>query len=330
MKTLRESIKSKKKRSMEKVSAQADKIKLNQCATDSDIHQRMTNIAKIFGNQNISYLFTDINLHNYFFNDTVKENENFRDLFVEFYEDGSPCILEYRDKIEEDIKNDKAIFICTDFIGYGCDEEDIQDYSSHSISIILIPMPTYYKLVCINSHGNDITTEFDIFISKTRRPRIKKFKYDTSIDIVFIKKLVSNLNEHLMDKNCKLIKFNGDDKDTYYGANLQCGDNYGICYAYPYLFYNYFCQYYRDSRQLENLVIPSSYKLLSHGKITSFVHACIADFNKKFKEKIVEIENSGSKKYLKSIEDVVQSEGTKFVNDIANPLISYINQKKFK
>jgi len=315
---------------MEKVSAQANKIKLNRCATETNIHWQLTNIGKTFENQNISYLFTDINLHNFFLNNIAQVNENFRNLFVEFYEDGHPGILECCDKIEEDIKNEKAIFICTDFLGYGCDEEDIQEYSSHSVSIILIPMPTYYKLVCINSHGNDITTEFDTFISRTRQPRIKKLKYETSIDVVFIKKLVSYLNKHLRDKDCKLVRFNGDEKDTYYGANLQCGDNYGICYAYPYLLFNYFGEYYSKSRQLESLVIPSSYKLLSQGKITSFVHGCIADFNKKFKEKIIEIENSGSKKYLKCIEEVIQSEGTKFVNDVANPLISYINQKKFK
>ena len=330
MKTIRESIKSKKKRSMEKVSAQADKIKLNQCATDTDIHRRMTKIANTFNYKNISYLFTDINLHKYFLEDKEKIEQNFRNLFVEFYENGEPGILEYCEKIEEDIKDEKAIFICTDFLGYGCDEEDIQEYSSHSVSIMLIPMPTYYKLVCINSHGNDITTEFDIFISRTKRPRVKKLKYETSIDVVFIKKLVSDLNNYLEDKDCKLVRFNGDEKDTYYGANLQCGDNYGICYAYPYLLFNYFGEYYSKSRQLESLVIPSSYKLLSQGKITSFVHACIADFNKNFKEKIIEIENSGSKKYLKCIEEVIQSEGTKFVNDVANPLISYINQKKFK
>lgn len=330
MKTLRKCIQLKKKRSMEKVSAQANKIKLNRCASNTDIHRSLTNIAKTFDNQNISYVFTDINLHNYFLDDKKKVEENFRNLFVEFYDNGNPGILEYYDKIEEDIKNEKAIFICTDFIGYGCDEEDIQEYSSHSVSILLIPMSTYYKLICINSHGNYITTEFDIFISRTKRPRVKKLKYETSIDIVFIKKLVSNLNGYLKNKDCKLVRFNGDKKDTYYGANLQCADNYGICYAYPYLLFNYFGEYYSKSRQLETLVIPSSYKLLSQGKITQFVHACIADFNKKFKEKIIEIENSGSKKYLKCIEEVIEREGTKFVNDIANPLISYINQKKFK
>ena len=56
-----------------------------------------------------------------------------------------------------------------------------------------------------------ITTEFDIFISRTKRPRVKKLKYETSIDVVFIKKLVSYLNKHLTDKDCKLIKFNGDE-----------------------------------------------------------------------------------------------------------------------
>lgn len=330
MKTIRECIKTKRKRSMEKVSAQANKIKLNRCATDTNIHWSMTNIIKIFNNKNMSYLFTDINLHNYFLKDKEQVERNFRNLFVEFYENGEPGILEYCEKIEEDIKNEKSIFICTDLIGYGCDEVDIHSYSTHSISIILIPKPTCYKLVCINSHGNDITTEFDTFISKTTRPRVKKLKYETSIDVVFIKKLVSDLNNYLSDKGCKLVSFNGNEKDTYYGANLQCGDNYGICYAYPYLLFNYFGEYYDKSRQLGNLVIPSSYKLLSQGKITQFVHACIADFNKKFKEKIIEIENSGSKKHLKCIEEVIQSEGTKFVNDVANPLISYINQKKFK
>lgn len=330
MKTIRHFIQTKKKRTMEKVTAQANKIKLNRSATETNVHWYMTNIGKSFCNEKISYLFTDINLHNFFLKDKTTINENFRDLFVEFYENGNPGILEYREKIEEDIKDEKTIFICLDFFGYGCDEEDIHDYSTHSVSMILIPMSNSYKLIFINSHGNDITTEFDIFISKTRRPRVKKLKFNTSIDVVFIKKFVSNLNEYLEKKGCKQVEYNGDEKDTYSGANLQCGDNYGICYAYPYLFYCYLCQYYNKSRQLENLVIPSSYKLLSRGKITSFVHGCIADFNKNFQQKIIEIGNSGSKKYLKSIEEVIEREGTRFVNDIANPLISYINQKKFK
>ena len=37
---------------MEKVSTQANKIKLNRCATETNIHWQLTNIGKTFGNQN--------------------------------------------------------------------------------------------------------------------------------------------------------------------------------------------------------------------------------------------------------------------------------------
>ena len=331
MKTIWECIQTKKKKKIATIQQQAAKIKLDRCDISSDVHYRLYKVSKKFS-ANISYINIDVNLHKFFIPDENQINKNFNNyVFAEYYENDEPAIIECFEKIKEDIVAKKSIFICLDLIGYGYDKED--DYSTHSVSCMLIPYKNNYRLIYINSHGNDVTKEFDIIIAKTKRPRIKKLKYKKSIDIVFMEKFVYNLNKELETFNeTKHIKveYTGTKIDTYSGANLQCNDNYGICYAFPYILYLYFGYYYNKARSIDNLIIESSYNLLRKGQVTKFVHACIAEFNEKFKKKVIEIENSENKKYNESFENIVYKEGTRFIKDITIPLISFMNQDCLK
>ena len=331
MKTIKECIQTKKQKKIATIRQQAAKNKLDRCDISSDVHYRLYKISKHFS-ENISYISVDVNLHKFFIPNENQIKENFNNyIFAEYYQDEEPAIIECFEKIREDIISKKSIFICLDLAGYGYDEED--DYSTHSVSCILIPYKKNYKLIYINSHGNDVTKEFDIIISKTRMPRIKKLKYKTSIDIVFMKKFVSNLNKNLESfdetKDVKVL-YTGTKTDTYSGANLQCNDNYGICYAFPYIMYLYFGYYYNTARNIDSLVVESSYNLLKKGNITKFVHACIAEFNEKFKQKVIEIENSENKKYIETFEDIVYTQGIRFIKDITIPLITFMTQDCLK
>ena len=86
-----------------------------------------------------------------------------------------------------------------------------------------------------------------------------------------------------------------------------------------------------DIRKLDDcLTIQSSSKLLKNGNIMKFVHGIFAEFNEKFKEKIIEIKNSENKKYLNSLEDVIVSQDYRFIKDIISPYLSFLKQKCLK
>ena len=327
MKLIQDFIASKKNIRYSIFQKEAAKNKMDCCDISPDIHCRLQRVSKIF-KKKISYIKVDINLHKFFINNKKTIEKNFADIFAEYYEEENPAILECFDKLREDFIKNKPIFICLDLLGYGYDEDE--DYSTHSVSCIFIPLSKKeYKLIYINSHGNDITKEFDIIIAKKKRPRIKKLKFNISIDLIFMKKFVYYLNKKMSLFDEKIhVNYTGNKTDTYYGANLQCGDDYGICYAFPYIFYFYFGFYYSKARSIENIIVESSYNLLKKGKIIQFVHACMADFNISFKQNLIQIENSENKKSVELLERIVQEEGTQFIKDITIPLIKFINQKQ--
>ena len=85
----------------------------------------------------------------------------------------------------------------------------------------------------------------------------------------------------------------------YRGANLQTGDIRGFCYVFPGLIYYYIGLYYSKPRIIgDKVMVDTVFNLLRRGDITKFAHSIMCDFSDTFKEKVISINNSGSKKYF--------------------------------
>ena len=281
-------------------------------------HRLVYNSSKNFKNfDNISYIATDIHLHDVFVDDS-----EFKLSFAKYYQNNTSVIKGLVSKIVEDMSNRKALFLNVELGGYGFNE--ITKYYKHGVSIIFQPDDDCYKGVIINSHGNSINHEIETIIS---RKRIKTTIYKEGVDVVLMKKLVKIINQNSLQK----IKYIGNETDTFLGANLQCSDWRGFCYIYPFILFQYYGEYYESERKLDDcLTIQSSSELLKNGNITKFVHGVFAEFNERFKEKIIEIKNSENKKYLDSLEDVIVSQDYRFIKDIISPYLSFLSQKMFK
>tara|TARA_B110000967_G_C18864201_1_gene551782 strand:- start:40 stop:1017 length:978 start_codon:yes stop_codon:yes gene_type:complete len=306
------------------INKQAAYLELMDCNSEAKCHYSVYKSSKYFRDfKNISYITTNINLHDVFIND-----KNFEYCFAYYYENNEFLMLQLFEKIIEDISNNKSIFINVDVDGYGYNENEEDYFYTHGLSIILQPCKNNYKGFIINSHGNDIMCDFDVILS---RRRIKKINYKEGVDVALMKKLVAYLNKHLTDNSLQTIKYKGDIKDTYLGTNLQCSDWRGYCYMFPFIIFHYYGYYYDDSRSLNNeLVIESSKKLLERGFLIKFVHGIFAEFNKRFKEKIIEIDNSENKKYFEELEKIIQKQDYRFIKDFASPYLSFLRQKCLK
>jgi len=317
-------IKKKPRKTFATIDKQASHLELMDCNSEAKCHKIVYNSSKYFRDfENISYITTYINLHDVFINET-----NFEDCFAYYYENDECQVLELFEKIIEDVSKNKAIFINLDVGGYGYDEDEEANFYRHGISIILQPCKNNYKGFIINSHGNDIMSDFDVILS---RRRIKAINYKEGVDVALMKKLVAYLNKHLIDNSLQTIKYKGNRKDTYLGTNLQCSDWRGYCYMFPFIIFHYYGYYYNDSRSLnDELVIESSKKLLERGYLIKFVHGIFAEFNKRFKEKIIEIDNSENKKYFEELEKIIQKQDYRFIKDFASPYLSFLRQKCLK
>lgn len=317
-------IKKKSQKKFSTINAQASSLELKYCFSTAKSHKFVYNSSKEFYEfENISYITTDIHIHDVFVNDT-----NFDLCFANYYENDELLTLELFEKIIDDVSTRKAIFLNVDLLGYGYNEAEDSKFDKHAVSIIFQPDKDCYKGIIINSHGNSTFHEVETIMS---RKRIKKVIYKEGIDVALMRKLVTFLNKHLINNSLQTIKYIGNKKDTYLGANLQSSDWRGFCYMYPFIIFHYYGEYYNSERNLDDILkIESSSKLLKNGNITKFVHGVFAEFNERFKEKIIEIKNSENKKYLNSLEDVIVRQDYRFIKDIISPYLSFLKQKCLK
>jgi hypothetical protein len=317
-------INKKPKKTFSTINSQASSLELEDCISSAKSHKLVYNSSKEFDIfENMSYITTAIHIHDVFVNDT-----NFEFCFANYYENDEMFPIELFEKIEEDISSRKAIFLNVDLSGYGYNKDEESNFYRHGISIIFQPDKDCYKGIIINSHGNSTSHEIETILSSKR---IKKVIYKEGIDVALMRKLVTFLNKHLINNSLQTIKYIGNKKDTYLGANLQSSDWRGFCYMYPFIIFHYYGEYYNSERKLGDcLTIQSSSKLLKNGNITKFVHGIFAEFNERFKEKIIEIKNSENKKYLNSLEDVIVSQDYRFIKDIISPYLSFLKQKCLK
>ena len=267
-----------------------------------------------------------------------------------------------------EMEKGKVIYIVFNLSNYGLIfGEDENWYAHHCTAAILYPTKeNEYNFYYINSHGEDmlLTNKFDLRIS---RKRTKRFSYDESIDLIWIKAYITHLRQ-LVQTHCdKAIKIHYDTTRAYnyYGPNLQSGDGHGVCFAFPLIIWYYLVNFYERPRICDSnvqTIIPSVKELLQQQDINIFIISCFIIFNKSYKKAFMEQvfdkkcypsrhrksycmsekENTYNKihKYTqltyeeivftKELESFIMKDGTRFIKKIASTIVTFLTQSYIK
>ena len=212
-----------------------------------------------------------------------------------------------------------------------CDGNKKKEYAAHGVCVIMIPNKTSYNCYYINSHGQDLEDN-DFFEFILSRRRTKKKALPEPADIIFMKSFVKYINSQ---GEC-IVKYNESSKFTYKGANLQAGDNHGICFIYPLIIWYYFGKYYSKNQILNTefgkIKVPTGKYLIKSGNLGHFIESIFWQFCPKYFEILNHQINlrSSYKKFSTILEKYIIKEDYHFIKKLIGPYISYIQQSSFK
>ena len=260
-------------------------------------------------------------------------------------------------KIMEEMQQRRVIFIVINIYNYFLDIDN--DGIHHCTCLIMYPKnKSEYDCMYINSHGQDmlLTNFYELRISRKRK---KTYHFEEPVDILLIKNYLQELQTCIYeyDLNVK-INYNGTKKHNYYGANLQIGDNYGICFSFPLYIWYYLTTYYMDSRtsilirhgqkqfRQKQIAISSVKEMLQKKQLIFFVYTCFMDMEDAFKgiskinkkNKSLKDIHKKTRTYTKlsynemynniTLEKRLEKRATYFTKKIANCIVSFLTQKK--
>lgn len=231
------------------------------------------------------------------------------------------------EEIENAFSEKKYIFIIFSFDDYDVDNiKGINEYCGHSTCALLTPNKHSYDCYYINPHGRDDTKYYKKIITNTR---CRVYYYKKALDIVFMEGLIHSIN---LISNTK-IKYSDTYRYNYKGVNLQSGDCYGVCYAFPYIIYYYIGRYLTRPRYFkindENVYVESGIDLMKKGRLGFFVEMMFADFSEKYKNTLFNKKYSYKTNREKTEEFVVNNAGH-FLKSVVSPMISMMLQTKIK
>lgn len=213
----------------------------------------------------------------------------------------------FEEYIEKCRTKKKALCIMVDIINYMWYEGE---YATHS-TIIFIQNNGVVNY--INSHGDGMR-DINVYNYKTKMfKRNKSIKFNTSLDVAFMKKFVNHYNRYC-DKKNKLL-FKTTSKHIYYGPCLQVADNHGICFIFPIILWYYYEKDYNITS-----------KMLKKGEIIKFVCHCIKNYHPKL-EKIIELKINY--KNYDDVSNTLVKLDYLFVKNACDKTISFMSQKYF-
>lgn len=222
--------------------------------------------------------------------------------------------------------NNKIIFMFINLDGYGVDEEEEEHYSCHSCCGIFVPLGNnQYKFNYVNPHGEVMKTT-DYLEHRFSSTRTKKIQFKEPVDVLLMRSFVKFIN-HKTDDYIT-VHYKGNELDTYYGVNLQSGDDHGICFTVPFLLFYYLGNNYYKPFDSEHDLFSSASKLLKENRIMDFVHYSFMDFHPEFKD--IMMNYVWIKERLGLLEICLEKSGYRFIKDITNTLVSFIGQSYFQ
>ncbi len=204
-------------------------------------------------------------------------------------------------------------------------------YNAHALCIIMIPRKGSYDCYYINSHGHTIDTQ-DYYEFILSRKRSRKMKLNEPADVVFMKALVAHINT----KSDIKMNYDGTSKHTYRGANLQAGDNHGVCFIFPLIIWYQFGNYYTKRQIIDTefgaVTIASGNSLMKTGQFNHFIESMFWKFCPKYFEILSHQYrvSAPQHKFSEAMETHLEKDDYRFIKMLIGPYISYIQQSRFK
>ena len=171
---------------------------------------------------------------------------------------------------------------------------DVENYLTYVLST---PVPTYghhclmllfhydtvqkkYVMNLINPHGQDSKVYHEyLLINKKDTNTVTTYHFDDIVDVAIIKKLLIAFKKY----TGKNVLYNPKE-NTYFGANLQAGDNYGICFIFPILIWYNLGVFYSTDKYVGKRKIKNMKCLLQKNNINKLVESTLAHFTSRTEE----------------------------------------------
>ena len=339
-----------------KLLKEANKLELDSCCVDTTSHKRC-NIARdrLFCNElkndliilQVPISFVEMiprRRTNYF------DKELLMDISCGRFEYSSQEYIFNNEYLSENIrycveykKIVYVMFIIKEYcvVETACKKGTKLSYSTHSVCLILVPNdkedgPRYHAYY-VNSHGRDMK-DTNIFKHIKSRKRTLNIKQSKPVELLFIDNLINYWNSLKDDNdNCLNIYWDDTEKHTYLNSNLQSGDNYGICFAYPQVLLHHFGEFYNNYQNYDincgEFNIEPLKNLLDKGRLDIVVKSAFINFSKKYKLTLFETmisENLFDDYDNDILEITLLKENTTFIKKIIFYLTNYINRLDLK
>lgn len=336
---------------------EVQKLKIDAPELDTESHMRC-NIArdKVFCkdmNEDLIILQVPISFDDILpkKNDNKINDEKIADLDCGRFDNSSENYQFNNEYLSENIKYyvsmKKKIFIMFIFHQYcviECKDKHGKklEYSTHSTCLFMIPNETdniknNYDAIYINSHGRDMG-DTDVFKRIASRNRTTNVKFDIPVELLLIENLITYWNNQGDYVGEKLnIYWDDTEKHTYLDSNLQSGDNYGVCFAFPQIVFHHFGEFYDKSQKISTewgeIIINSGENLLKCGKLALFIKSAFVNYSKKYKNKF--IETTLTNIYFDDCDnDILElslmEDNTEFLKKMIFYLTSYIKELEIK
>ena len=277
--------------------------------------------------------------------------------------DGEEYCMGILDFLEEAVEKKKIIFFNIALMNYFYTKKR-NDESVHSVSAILFPNKDgSYGFYYINPHGKDVHTYNEYDVNQTGKKK-KTLKLKKSYEMLFVRDFLKCLRAHLRknDVQCK-IHFKETSAYVYSGANLQAGDEHGVCFLFAWLIYYYLGVFMKKGRKVVDTIeieqsvtiskkrkmkskvqkkitvkLASSESMILGGNLTDFVYSSVMDYDDSFKKIIIvrsaydasfavdlgyDTDVNESATYQGKLECVLEESESIFINRIITALLKY-------
>ncbi len=227
------------------------------------------------------------------------------------------------DSINHFMKMRKTIYIILDVANYltYIYSTPKPTYAHHCLILIFHynNIKQIYEMKIINPHGKDTKTYHDyLFILKG--DKVKKYHHDDIVDVSVLKEFLSILRKTIRKKISYDFK-----NDTYMGANLQAGDNYGICFIFPILIWYNLGIYYNTDQQIKTVNIGTMKKMLETDSLDIMVQSILANFTKQIQD--VFIKNIRKNNLNEILNDYLVKKGNYLTKTMLQKVIGFMGQK---
>ncbi len=245
----------------------------------------------------------------------------------------------YAERDLDDIVSDvmhakKSAFIVMDIDDYSVESlKGVHEYTTHSVFMYLAADAdgANYKLHYFNSHGNYIG-DYEYFNFIGDDDKVEKFQFNGPVEFMIMDEFAklfettyNDLYEEFLEKEQRVsVVYRHNSSHNYLGPNLQNGDRYGVCFAYPLLIV---CKFIIeiDIKTIHNddgkqrMVMPLG-DLIANGYFTEAITSMFLDFSDEFKRLYFEyIGQMNEHKYgkINSLDaDLVKVNQEDMVNDM--------------